>query len=345
MRQILVTQLKLIAMVVLIACQTSNHKLTELSEVKNFGVGYADFTGESAEYAGRFWYPTTRENQSEIPTGKFFRSFYGQKNAEVFSKQKKYPLLILSHGSGSSVSRLDWMADYFVQRGWIVVGINHPGNTLEDNSAEGLMEVWKRPKQISHFLDWFLRENQISSYIDRTRIVAAGHSAGGTTVLMLAGARLSKSKLQNPVPYCESKPDAYDDEKCAQLKKIDVEEFDQKEVEADYTDTRIKAVVAMDPGFARSFQKMDPNRVTTPIQLILAEKLKSPSGEIYSHNFPKLLPSASTYVVPNSIHISFITPCNEFGIQHKIPICTGDENRKEIQKQINEKTFFFLTSH
>lgn len=181
------------------------------------------------------------------------------------------------------------------------------------------------------------------SKIDMKRIAAAGHSAGGTTVLMLAGATLSKEQLENPVPKCESKPQGFDDERCSDIKKIDPKKYSQQVVEADYSDSRIKAVVAMDPGFSKSFQRTTSSKISIPIELILAEKLKSPSGEIYSHEFPNILPNSSTYVAPNSVHISFVTPCNSIGIENKIPICTGDDKREEIQLKINQQAYQFLS--
>ena len=327
------------------------HHAKSVNESKNaaetiYKVGYSDLSsigGSSSPFNGRIWYPISLENEvTPIPSSPIFHQYLGKKDAVIVKRDTLFPFLILSHGSGGAALRLDWMAQYFAEHGWIVVGINHPGNTFDDNSAEGLMQVWKRPKQISEFLDWFFKNYSWSNRIDTKQIAAAGHSAGGATVLMLAGARLSKLRLQNPVPFCVPKPSGLDDERCSELKKIKTEKYKTQDVEGDYYDPRVKAVIGLDPGFAKSFDSKYAGSLKVPVLLVLSDKLKSPEGQIYSHDLPNIFSGAESYIPPGSIHISFISSCSSSGLEKNLPICTGDEDRDQIHILINEHAYDFL---
>lgn len=301
-------------------------------------VGYQDLKGV---FVGRVWYPT-RIDQEEaiIPTRKIFKNFKGQSNAPLISEPQKLPLLLLSHGSGGSFDRLDWMADYFARRGWIVASANHPGNTLGDNSVDGLIQVWRRAQHISTFLGYLLKDPQFKDRIDHRKIAVVGHSAGGTTVLLLAGMRLSKADFQNPIPYCKEMPKDLDDEHCSELKRYDYTKINRHELEKSYRDQRIKAVVAIDPAFERSFRD---GPVPTPVLLVLAEHLKDPSGEIFAKEFVEKFPNMQHAIIPSSVHISFVSECSQFGHSIKAPICEGDRHRDQIHLTSNEDIERFLS--
>jgi predicted dienelactone hydrolase len=189
-------------------------------------------------------------------------------------------------------------------------------------------------------LDYVLKNPQFKSQIDRRRIAAAGHSAGGTTVLLLAGARLSKTSFQNPIPYCKEMPADLDDEHCSELKRYDYSKINRQDLGKSYYDQRIKVVVAIDPGFERSLHAEPAPK--TPVLFILADRLKDPSGEIFAKEFIKKFPNMKFTVVPNSIHISFISECSQFGYSIRAPICEGDAHREQIHLVSNEDIEQFL---
>lgn len=102
------------------------------------------------------------------------------------------PLVLLSHGTGGSLARFEWLAGELRRRGALVVGVEHHGNTLvEPYLPEGFSMVWHRPLDVTFALDWTLREYDV----DSERITAAGFSLGGYTVAALAGARLNREAL------------------------------------------------------------------------------------------------------------------------------------------------------
>src|SRR5690606_20682621 len=83
------------------------------------------------------------------------------------------PLVLLSHGTGGSIEALGWLADALCEAGWLVVGVDHHGNTaVEPYAPEGFGFVWERPRDLSYALDWALAEYDV----DGERIAAVGFS-------------------------------------------------------------------------------------------------------------------------------------------------------------------------
>lgn len=303
-----------------------------------YHIGYQDLR---QPYPGRIWYPIdARTAESPIPTARLFRTQQGAKDAAIISHPKHLPLLLLSHGSGGSFDRLDWMADYFVRQGWMAAAINHPGNTRDDNTVEGVVQVWKRAIQLSSFLTFLLDQHPLRHHIDKERMVAVGHSAGGTTVLLLAGGRLAKEKFQNPIPFCVPRPKEFDDEHCAELLHYDFQKLSADEIERSYRDKRIKAVIALDPAFAQSFRKGEGS--IAPTLFVLAKKRRDRSGEIYTAQFKNLFPDQRFVTIPDAIHISFVSTCSEFGVRRDAPICIENGVREQIHQQANQVALDFL---
>ncbi|MCB1072428.1 MAG: dienelactone hydrolase family protein [Chlamydiia bacterium] len=113
-------------------------------------------------------------------------------------KEGKYPLVLLSHGWGGEKIELLWLAETLAEQGYIVVGIDHYGNTWKDYSEEISMNYWHRPLDITQTLDYLLKDSPFSSSIDSERIGFAGFSMGGLTGLWLAGGEINQASYEDP---------------------------------------------------------------------------------------------------------------------------------------------------
>jgi hypothetical protein len=104
-------------------------------------------------------------------------------------------LIIISHGSGGSPWVHTQLAAVLVQRGYVVAMPAHRGDHFQDSSEPG-PESWKRrPHEISASLDRLQADPFWSQQIDFNRVGAYGQSAGGHTVLSLAGGRWSTQRF------------------------------------------------------------------------------------------------------------------------------------------------------
>lgn len=65
----------------------------------------------------------------------------------------QHPLILMSHGSGGNMDNMGWLASTLVQKGAIVLGVNHPGSTSHDSTARQSVQSWNRPADLSAALD------------------------------------------------------------------------------------------------------------------------------------------------------------------------------------------------
>jgi len=319
-----------------------------------FRVGQKDYTfkdsARNRQIVTHVWYPIeATQKMRPVPAKNLFTPIIVAKGAPLLGgRGKKFPLILISHGSGGLAERLFWFTDPLVRQGSIVVGVDHPGNNTKDNTPEGVVRVWERAKDISFVLDQISKAPEWKDHIDKNQIGAAGHSAGGTTVLLLAGGRLSPEQFVIPFPNCEGSKDPYFAKYCESVKKIDFKSYPKDVVGGDYSDERIRGVVAFDPGYARSFDKESLKKLKAKNLVFVADKLLAPQGEIFSKDFLTLLPKEEVRVLPGSYHMTFLQPCKA-----KLPkgdpeideLCVDNIHRPDMQTSVVETSqeFFMKT--
>jgi predicted dienelactone hydrolase len=108
----------------------------------------------------------------------------------------RHPLVLISHGTGGHELGHAWLAQALAGEGYIVVALRHGGDNYLDRSAVARPDfLVERPRQASRVLDALLADARWAPLLDSRRIAAFGHSAGGHTVLALAGAAVDGQRL------------------------------------------------------------------------------------------------------------------------------------------------------
>jgi predicted dienelactone hydrolase len=117
----------------------------------------------------------------------------------------RVPLVVFSHGIGSSRTGYSYLGKYFASHGIACLHLQHVGS---DSSiwlgnpfgvlsrlwhATGETEAIARVRDMRFALDELLERSPYGARIDRTRIAAAGHSYGANTVMLAAGATLQRN--------------------------------------------------------------------------------------------------------------------------------------------------------
>jgi predicted dienelactone hydrolase len=310
---------------------------------ENFGVGEREYsfsdTVRDRKFQAHVWYPVAAQIQPKpvIQKGNPFLPVVSAKNAPLPKAPEKFPVVLLSHGSGGKADKLFWLAGPLVRQGMIVLAVDHPRNMTGDNSADGMMRVWDRPRDLSFALDRLIEHPDFKSRLDERRVAAAGHSAGGTTVLLLAGARLSSERFTNPIPHCAGTKDPYFAKLCEEMKSLNWKAFPKLVVEGDYSDARVKAVVGLDPGMAKSFQTDSLKRLKAKALVLIADKLNAPQDEIHSKDFLGVLPAEQVKVIPSSYHMSFLQACKPGFPQDDAELrelCVENDRKLQIQKDV-----------
>ena len=99
------------------------------------------------------WYPaaaSAAEQPLQIPGLTFFVLGNVAQNATISSAPAKFPLILLSHGTGGTALSLAWFASALAARGFIVAGVNHPGNNAADPyTVEGFSTWWERARDLT----------------------------------------------------------------------------------------------------------------------------------------------------------------------------------------------------
>lgn len=115
----------------------------------------------------------------------------------------KVPLIVFSHGIGSSRDGYSYLGRYWASHGIASLHLQHVGSdralwqgnvfslVARFQQAAGDQEAIARVRDFSFALDRLLQSGR-GAHIARDRIVAAGHSYGANTTLLAAGAKVMR---------------------------------------------------------------------------------------------------------------------------------------------------------
>jgi predicted dienelactone hydrolase len=146
-------------------------------------------TSDSPPIVVALYYPTLAPSRA-VPMGPFVPHVAIQRSPDA----KVKGLIVLSHGTGGSELAHSSLAEALARDGYLVAALRHPGDNWQDRSLlkdpNGAF-FSQRPRQVTRVIDSLLNDPQWRDRIARDasgpRIGAVGHSAGGYTVLALAG--------------------------------------------------------------------------------------------------------------------------------------------------------------
>ncbi|MDD1779995.1 alpha/beta fold hydrolase [Enterovibrio sp. ZSDZ35] len=210
------------------------------------------------------WYPTKQKNpMSKLAENVVFVGTDVVKNAEP--KDTTSPLIVMSHGYRGSWRNLNWLAHKFAQQGYVVAAPDHPGTTTLDQSQESATQWWQRPRDLSRVLTYMLETSAWQGQLDASDVTAIGHSLGGWSVMQLAGAEFDREtfKIQ-----CEIFPNP---RVCGLSDGLGLSNKQPNEPERNrFVDDRVKKVVSLDLGMARSFSPMSLSKIKAPVLILAA---------------------------------------------------------------------------
>lgn len=123
-----------------------------------------------------------------------------------------YPLIVFSHGSGSSRSLTLFYTQHLASQGFIVMAADHTGNDIEarlNDSTDFALSYAQRPRdvvrQIEYAADVLNAEGGFfAGLIDMENVGVSGHSFGGWTALSAAGGRIDFAALRD---FCDEFPE------------------------------------------------------------------------------------------------------------------------------------------
>ena len=292
------------------------------------------------ELATTIWYPAAAGTvEQEIEWDGIFPGSSAW-DAPIRPTPRRFPLVLLSHGSGGDGSNLAWLAEALASHGYLAAAVDHPGDRFGDFSVEARFAVWRRPPDVSAVLTQLLDDPVLGPRIDRRRVAAAGHSSGALTVLALAGARLRPNAF---FAYCRG-PNAGPD--CELLAGLDPTQIpDLREAGKSFRDLRIRAIVALAPVLGPGVTAASLRRIGIPVTIVA-----SPTDELvpFSRNavrYQRLIPRARLTTVPVAGHFVFMPVCTEPGRLIAAQVCvdrTPEVDRAAVHARAVELTIAFF---
>ncbi|MDR6667413.1 dienelactone hydrolase [Rhizobium sp. 1399] len=209
------------------------------------------------------WYPALAGGTPIlIGVSPLFKGETAQRDAPAAAGD--FPLILLSHGglkSGPFIGA--WMASRLASEGFVVAMMRQP-DPQTMTSEESIHEIWLRPADLSAALTAIEKDSTLPAKIDRNRIGVLGFLIGGTSALSVAGGSLDPESFARS---CGPNGTGVD---CAEFARagIDLHSVDRQQLSRSHLDTRVKAVVVIDPEFGASFTPESLKHISIPVRLI-----------------------------------------------------------------------------
>ena len=220
-------------------------------------------------------------------------------------------LIVISHGKGGAELNHESLAEALARRGYLVAALRHPGDNWQDHSLFDrgpAAYLDERPRQVSRVLDAVLGDPRWSDRIAKDargpRLGALGHSAGGYTVLALAGGRFDLGRLashcdthraEDPI-FCRKS-----DPKAGPIAASATTDGSPR------SDPRVRAVIALAP-LGVVFDAGSLERIGVPVTIYAAADDRWLLLRFHAEWVAAHIPGATLHVVPNAWHFAFVDP-------------------------------------
>lgn len=256
------------------------------------------------ELATTMWYPAAEGSvEQDVEWDGIFIG-RGAWHAAARATPKRFPLVLLSHGSGADASNLTWLAETLASRGYLAVAMDHPGDRFGDTSVEGRFAAWRRARDVTFVLDRLLEDPTFGPRVDRERIAAAGHSSGAYTALALAGLRLEPSAY---LKYCSQRQPGPDCKLFVDLKPERI--ADLNEAGKSRRDRRIRAVLALAPVLGPAAIRASLRSITVPVTIVASPTDEYVPYEMNAVRFQRGIRRARLVSIPEAGHFVFMPAC------------------------------------
>lgn len=261
-------------------------------------------------------------------------------------------LVLLSHGTMGAAMEYNWLAYALASKGFVVVGLNHFGESWaygQQNIDPGaILNVSLRPQDAHFALDVLSKNadsqgnalfNQVLNTKDTTLI---GHSAGGATALMLAGAR---PDAQLAWRYCKDAVHSAD-HSCRYIDKMP--EPTHAMQLAPQSDGRITRVIALDPAMGHAMTVNSLASIQIPVLVIGSVNNDFLIYQQHAGKYAHYISNSTLVGLDNNEgHFVYLDTCSNPHKAAGVSLCKDREgvDRDQVHQQLYGPIFSWLYSH
>lgn len=328
------------------------------TEASPFNAGMKRFqAGQGADRIPVLMFYPTQQQEQAINIG----PFTVRVAPEADMPEGQYPLVMISHGSGGSPMNYRSFALHLARQGYVVAAVMHPQNNFQDNRAEGTDKKWiDRPEHLHQVIDALYHRSEYASMLDSDNIALIGHSAGGYTALVAAGARADLNALDRLCGH----PDAQGTVFCLSDQAERPEKTEgtmgmatDKHARATHprviqgkNNPAIKALILMAPVGAMFREEGALDEIDIPVLLMHSEQDHELPETLHAGVIRKGLkenPHLEYDVIENGGHYAFITPFPKALQQELGPVASDPDgfDRADFHRQLSLRVDRFLASH
>ncbi len=303
------------------------------------------------------WYPAVASAPVEPvvvgPVGRaFFRAGAAAADAELSADQERYPLVVISHGTGGAALTLMWLGEHLATNGFIVAAVNHHGNTaIEDQyTAQGFMLWWERAADLSAVIDNLLTDAVFANRIDPVRIGAAGFSLGGYTVLSLAGGITElgafESFCSGPMRDFTCEPQSEFPDVAAEFARVQDDPMVRNSLarHADsFADERVRAIFSIAPALGGAFTDEGLSPIQIPVSIVVgtADTVTPPATN--ARRFARTIERADLTEIDGAGHYTFLSECTDDGKQELPSLCVDEQvERNDVHELVKTLALAFF---
>ncbi len=241
--------------------------------------------------------------------------------------------IIFSHGAMGSAIEYSWIGESLAAQGYVVVGVNHFGESWvygqDKINPRSSGFIWQRAQDISALLDYLKQQQIFQKPVNWSNIIAMGHSAGGQTASMLAGATF---ELAQVTEYCKS-PASNNDRSCNYAKNSEQAPEQYKVLfRESQLDPRVKTMILIDPALGAGAQLESLQKIKIPSLVIGAANNDFLSwanqGQRYAENIPN---AHITLLNGQEGHFVFLNACTNSIKVMDVALC---EDRAGVDRNV-----------
>lgn len=251
----------------------------------------------------------------------------------------RFPLVMISHGSGGSNLTHRTLGRHLAMNGFVVCMPEHPFNNRHNNELQyTIQNMIYRPRHIRMAIDEIFSHEKFKSHLDFENVAIIGHSVGGYTALALAGGAPHTQAL---VALCQKTAQTNEPYWITLLRKNGITS-QSITVTADH---RVKALVLFAPDVSLFMSEGALRNVHVPALLLVAEKDYMPQETIavLRDGLPERA-QLTHRVIKNAGHYSFLSPFPE-AMQSRVGEAAKDPDgfeREQFHHEMNAEVLSFL---